>query len=260
MHFLLFLPLLGSFFVLVFLTVSKFPLLANLDVKTIRAEQLAKKKEDLIELRLRRKFERIGGRAAGVITPVGQSIEKFFHRLYAQALALEQRYQTKARSIPSSRSLNQQNLIILLEEGADLLKQGNYAFAEKKFIQVLSLDPLNKGAYRKLGELYLDQRDFEHAIESLQHVLKIDEGDSVSYHDLGLVYQELQDYEKAVVYLKKAVEKNPNNPKYLDSLTEASILHRNKFLAQEALRQLKKANPENQKIAEFQKRIDELRM
>ncbi|MFA6391744.1 MAG: tetratricopeptide repeat protein [Patescibacteria group bacterium] len=244
--------------ILLVIIFRKFSILATIDVDTVPQERLDQKKEDIIEMRLRRKFEWLRDKILIVVRPLLKGIGNAFRFSYRKALELEKGYQEKSQ-LKSDKSLtNQQKVLALMSEGEELIKRGEYAQAEKKFIQVISMDHMNISAYDNLGETYMGQKDYEHAIEALQHALKLDENNSLTHQDLGMVYKEIGDLEKAVMYVKKAVKLDPNNPKYLDCLIEISILHKDKYTAQETFRTLKRVNPENQKLVELEKQISDM--
>ena len=60
--------------------------------------------------------------------------------------------------------------------------------------------------------------------------------------------------------LKSAQEREPNNPKILDQLLELAISLGDKLLAGQTVRKLKEVNAENQKIVEYEKHIDSMKM
>ena len=54
------------------------------------------------------------------------------------------------------------------------------------------------------------------------------------------------------------MELEPENPKYIDKLIEISIIVGNKKIAKSGLSQLKKVNPENNKLALFEQKIADI--
>ena len=63
------------------------------------------------------------------------------------------------------------------------------------------------------------------------------------------------DNDNALTMIQNALTLAPKNPKYLDFLIELSILINNKYLAEITWDKLKEVNPENQKLAGLQERI-----
>jgi tetratricopeptide (TPR) repeat protein len=246
--------------VLLVISFRKFSILATIDVDTVPQERLEQKKEDIIEMRLRRKFEWLRDKILIVVKPILKGVGNFFRFIYRKAIELEKSYQEKSQPVSDKTATNQQKVLAIMAEGEELIKDEEYVQAEKKFIQIISMDHMNISAYDNLGKAFMGQRDYEHAIEALQHALKLNEKDSSTHHDLGMVYKEIGDLDKAIMYVKKAVKLDPNNPKYLDCLIEFSILHKDKYTAQEALRTLNRVNPDNKKLPELEKKIAELRI
>lgn len=252
--------LVASSVVLLVMFFRKFSILTTIDVDSVPQEKLEQKKEDIIEMRLKRKLEWLKNKTNQIIRPFFRFLNNIFQLTYRKALELEKYYQEKSQPISDKNNNNQQKVRALISEGEELYKDEDYGQAEKKFIQVISLDHMNIEAYDNLGRIYLAQKDYEHAIEAFQHALKLDEKNSGVHCDVGLVYQELGDYKKAIMYLKKAIRLDPNNPKYLDALIEISILDKNSYLAKATYQKLQKANPENQKLAEIKEKIENIKM
>ncbi|MBI4449515.1 hypothetical protein HY634_00470, partial [Candidatus Uhrbacteria bacterium] len=59
----------------------------------------------------------------------------------------------------------------------------------------------------------------------------------------------------ALKEIQAAIGQSPRNPKYLDFAIELAMMERNPRLATKYLTQLREANPENQKLEEFEERI-----
>ena len=80
-----------------------------------------------------------------------------------------------------------------------------------------------------------------------------------SDHEVAFMLAEvLRDREKGTAALKEiqaAVALAPRNPKYLDFAADLAIVERSRPLAARFIAQLREANPENQKLAEFEERI-----
>jgi tetratricopeptide (TPR) repeat protein len=81
---------------------------------------------------------------------------------------------------------------------------------------------------------------------------------SQSFAQLGEIEHQLNNLESAIKYFKRALQIEPNNPRYLDLLLHFSIMVKDKKLAQRTLRQLKETNPDNNKIEEFEQKINEI--
>ena len=67
----------------------------------------------------------------------------------------------------------------------DFIDKENFADAEKKYVEALTLDDKSYQAYQGLGQLYLLQKDYEHAKETFEFLLKLNQEDPFIYRSLG---------------------------------------------------------------------------
>lgn len=166
------------------------------------------------------------------------------------------------------------------------------AAAEKKYIEIIGIDSKNVQAFKNLAQVYFELKNYEEAKQIFEHILKLKDDDveaygglaeiakekgdlsqardeylralnvnnqrSQTYFDLALVYNAMDNGAEACWNIKKALDIEPNNPRYLDTMLDISIINKDKGAALGAYEKLKSANPENQKLAEFKKKIDEL--
>lgn len=239
----------------------KFPVLAQLDVSSIAEARHMETKRDIIEARLYRKLSAGGSRLKSIISPAWQFLKEKFNKLYGKIARLERHYRLKARSM-NRGDKNQVKAAVesLLEEARIFSEQEQYPDAERKLIEAISLDNHNLEVYKRLGKLYAIQGDNEHAIQSWEFALKLQPEDTGIYLDLSDIYQKKNDSQKVINVLQKAIEREPNNPKILDSLVGCAIDRGDKLLAAENMRKLKEVNPENSKIAEYQEKIDQMKL
>ncbi len=201
--------------------------------------------------------------------------------MYKKAQDLEKKYKREeAKTVAVASPEFKKKIDQLLDEAAEYYKKEEFEEAEKKFIEIISLAPQEKKAYKGLGDLYMKKKEYKQALETYKFVLKIDlkgseevikqeDGREIKtfsnsieladdHVDLGEVYMAMEDYLSAVEEFKKAVQLEPNNPRNLDLLIEGSINAKNKVLAIEALNALKRINPENQKLKEYREMIDKM--
>ena len=78
------------------------------------------------------------------------------------------------------------------------------------------------------------------------------------YFDLAIVDKAMDNFDGALASINKAYKLERNNPRYLDTKLEISIIKKDKISALEAYENLVKVNPDNQKLADFKEKIDEL--
>ena len=274
-----------SLSIIIVLVVRKFPMLSSLDVENMPAEKEAKFKERILSGRLKRSFFKWWVKINKLWQPSSQFIANFFQ------WALNKLNELKTEKKPAAASQDRQEKINqLFQEAEEAKKQADEVAAEKKLIEIIGLDSKNIRAFKELGRFYFEQGNFEEAKQTFEHILKLKQDDediydslaqiakekgdlnlareeylrlleinkqsAQTYFNLALVYQAMGNIKEAIAKLKKALKIEPNNPRYLDTMIEISIINKDKFLALDAFKKLVKVNPENQKIKEFKKQID----
>lgn len=262
--------------------IRKIPYVATIDIQQLPKEQQAEVKKNLIEKRVEEKIKNLNSKIKDKLRPIFNFFLKYYQTARNKIKKTEEEYKQKHLFLIKKQPLiAQQKIQDLLSEGEKLIKEDDLAGAEKKFIEIISLDPNNLEAYHNLGQLYLKQKNFFNAKETFEHVLKliiksqhwwegfkrkekivsspkINSQISSVYLDLGEVCSAMEDNEKALQNYKKAVEIEPNNPKNLDFLIEMAIIVKNKKIAEKGLQDLKKVNPDNEKIKDFEVHLKEL--
>ena len=246
----------------VFILMRKFPLVAQLDVSTMAEARHSETKKDIVEDRLYRKLNEGVSRVRKIVAPGWNFLMELFNRVYGKIASLERHYRLKAKkaTIHQDDGRAKQALVSLMEEGEVLIDGEKYQDAERKLIEVISLDAHNVDAYKRLGKLYFLQNNYQHAEETLKFAQKLQADDVDIYSTLAEGYIAQNRKEKAMEVLKSAQEREPNNPKILDQLLELAISLGDKLLAGQTVRKLKEVNAENQKIVEYEKHIDSMKM
>lgn len=241
-----------------YLIIRKFPLIASIDLKNLPSHRQSAVKDHLIEQRLKRKLDSLTTKTEIFLEPYWMRLRDNFRRWYKIFIELEKNYQNRSRLLLKSKPELREKIKLLLTAAELFFSKGEFPESEKKYIEVISLDPRNLKAYQGLGEIYYQQKDYAHAQEALEHILKIGGEDDSVYFDLGLVHQALGDIKKALTSFKKAVRLQPNSPKNLDKLLEIYIIMGDKLFAQETFQKLAKVNPENQKLEELKEQIEKM--
>lgn len=208
---------------------------------------------------------------------------------YKQAVA-EEAQKTKPESAGGKEK--EQASRDLLQQADDAYTKGDLAEAENRYIDVIRRDMRNVEAYRGLGKVYFDMEKFREATETFNFLLKLkpddgrshnrlgmiaeaqghweeatkqfetavklESGSAIRYFDLGRAYVALRKPALSLRNFAKAVDIEPNNPKYLDQLLEISIMSKDAELAKATYDRLRLVNPDNQKLEEFRQRIAEI--
>lgn len=84
----------------------------------------------------------------------------------------------------------------------------HYAF--NTFGAVVEIDPNNPELYRKLGEIYLNKKEFTTAIKQFKKALQLDPQDAETRYKLGQAYLKMgriDEGEKEIALSKKLKEK-----------------------------------------------------
>lgn len=252
----------------------KFSVLANIDVAEIQSEKNAQLKQQIIANQLRRRFGKIGLLSAKLVKPFSRFLRNSFDWLYDKLNNWQRAQANKEALLGQEIS---KRVDVLLFEAEELVRDARFDVAEKKYIEIIGLDPKNFRAFKSLGEVYLKNQSLNEAKQTLEHALRLKKllqeqtGKSKStltkdieiaqvYFLLAEVFEESSDLAKAIAYLKRALKIEKNSPRYLDRLLEVSILKKDKITALQALADLESANPENQKLPSFKERIEALEM
>jgi tetratricopeptide (TPR) repeat protein len=270
--------------------------LAAVNLQVLPEEKNKEIKTEITEKRLKRKFHNATKKISGdYLIPLGSFLAARIQKIYHKTIDLERYYK---REVKRSSALNLANDDLLnhikekLAAGLELLKQEKFKEAEDVLIEVISLDAKNIEAYLGLAKVYGATEKPEQAKEVYNFILRINSQNSEALAglaeiemkennwagarevyekiikagtdrpeyccDYGYVLEKLNDHKNALMMYQKAVDLKPNDPRYLDYLLEESILNKKKYLAYKVFEQLKEANPENQKLDEFKKRIEEI--
>lgn len=255
-----------------------FPQAAAIDLESLPSEQEAAMKAALMERRLKRKIMEWKNRLFPLFRRIGQALSHTGRRLHKRVSQMEQRYRQKPHTMTSEQQEDvKQKIRSLLTIAEEHLQEEHWTEAEGKYIEVLSWDHKNLDAYFGLGEVYLAKKEFAQAKETFSYLLKLihsqesgDESISVfssplttsqinqAHYDYAQCLQALEEFDEARTQIRGLIERDTNNPKYLDKAVELSILCKDRVSAQEAFHNLKKANPDNQKLASFEEQIRQL--
>ena len=249
-------------------------------------------KRRILEQRLERHLIVQGNKLFISIKPFLHMSLKLFKAAGKKVIEVEQKYRSKLLKQNFAKKVDQQQFLHQkLKEATALLTEKKHIDAEKKYIEILTLDDHNVSAYWGLGKLYADQQNYDQAQETLRYLLKLQPGhnqarkllaqvagsrgdlmlakqcleqlilaepkDVSCYLSLAAAEMGLENQSNAQIALQKGLIVEPNNPKLLDFLIEVSIVMHDNETANEALRTLQVVNPDNAKIEDFKKKLNE---
>ncbi|MFH1745395.1 MAG: hypothetical protein ABH881_04510 [bacterium] len=271
-HFIL---IIASLCVVIVIVVRKFSLLASLNIESIQAEREAKFKERIISNKIKRNLLKYFSKFSRVVKPVAGIFFLFLKNLYGKLVNFHN--EGKGMSVEGGN----QSVDELFAAAEDFVKKEDFKNAEESYIKIIEKDSRCVEAFLGLGKLYFESKSYNEAKQTVEHTLKLIENEyggdgnilkndrnqeedacainiSEIYFDLALINKAQEDYENFCKNINKALKIEPNNPRYLDIKLEMSIIKKDKYLAQETYEKFQKANPDNQKLAEIKKEIDEL--
>ena len=264
-----------SLAVIISIIIRKFPVLANLNIDSIQAEREAKFKEQIIGNRLKRNFFRYYNQVMRFARPVGAKISELLKWGYDKLIEFKDNYNKEEAAVVDA----DETVKKLFVETEDLLKKEDFETAEKKLIEIIGLDSKNVEAFRELGQVYFNRKDYNEAKQTWEHALKLTEKEAESleqetdkqaekernssllsefYYDLAQVGLKIENLSMALANIRKALSICPNSPRYLDMKLEISIIKKDKPTAERTLIKLKKVNPDNKKIEELEKVVSSL--
>lgn len=255
--------ILGCLALIMAILIRKFPHAAALDVTGIPTEKSAATKKNILHSRIDRKvresFSHIFERVSSVGRTAKEAARGMKERLMRMERVLE-KTQEAHEEVAETRPLTdeEKRIALLLAEAEEFVNAEEYATAEKKYIEAISINPKHIESYRGLGELYLLQNEFDQAKETFAHILRLDASDHQAHFELAEVHERLGNLTDAIAEVEKALEFEPEHVKYLDFLLSVSIQQGDKARAQATLERISDINPENNKIDHWQQEIDAL--
>lgn len=284
--------------IIFFVFFRKFPQVANLDLNNLPEEKIYQKKKEIINKRIAQSgdiMKRLIGRWAEPVKKIWGKLQLQF-RIYVgkieRLLHHEQTLKVKRAQSNISDEEMAKKLNQLVQEAEQYLKSGNYDQAEDAFIAAIKLSPRSPVAYRGLGDTYLAKNSLEEARQTYRFLLQLEPDDDSVLVKLAEVAESQGDLEEAIQYYQQAVlvndafsvrfyhlaelllkvgqpavakeavlqavELEPQNPRYLDLLTEVAIICGDKPLTLRGFNDLRLVNPENQKLDSFRDRIEKM--
>lgn len=86
---------------------------------------------------------------------------------------------------------------------------GNYQEAEKYYLRAMELDSAYLGGWIHLGQVYLDDKQLDHAKAAFSRVLNIEPGNAAALTGIARFHIANRNFERAIGPLKKALEIQP---------------------------------------------------
>lgn len=260
--------------VILFIILHKMPLLANIDVDNLPAEQATAKKSAIINNRIRRQLARHGWWWRNILSPIYAKIQGFFGRGYAK---LQRLHRQQVKTKLQRQGLNEQRANELLLEANEALSQGRVNEAEQLALESLELDQRQIDGFAVLAEVYNEAKKYKEAQEVWQYIIKRltqkyraeelrrrPEAKNTKqkladyYYLLGQSYYRNDQLDRADHYLRQALKLAPKNPRYLDTMLAVSIMRKDRVTAVLILDTLTAVDPNNGNLSNYLEQIKQL--
>lgn len=253
-----------SLAVLAYIVVRNFPKLKIINVESIPKEKESKVRNRIMLDRLSRKLISVKKTSQKLAAPVVEKVSTKATKFYQNMIDLEKK---TLESQPLKKIDVHQKISDDLVAIEKLISEKDYDKAEEMCIDILRLDEKNLDVYEHMSEIYIAEKDYKKARETCRFLLKLLQKKDIDadkhrlancFSNLGWIYQLENRNNFALTNYQKAVELEPNNPRFLDLLLKISIILRNKNLAYQVFNTLKEADPDNQKLPEIKDEIDNI--
>lgn len=182
-----------------------------LDPKSITEEREREKREEL----LLKRFERV---KADKIIPLKQLAErlvgegrKTYRSTIARLSELERFYKQARAPFAMLAPSVKERISSLLHDAASLARELKWADAERRYLEVLTIDARSMEAYKGLGMIYLRQKFLPQAKETFEFIVKSKKADDACYAALAEIAELEGNFSRAEEFRRSAVEANPRN-------------------------------------------------
>ena len=101
---------------------------------------------------------------------------------------------------------------------SDTVRQAKREKARRAYQQALAIDPQYLPAYESLASLYNDLKDHSHAVAIYRKAAQMFPNEPRVFYELGKCYGGVKEWEPAIQCLAHAVELDPENRQYVDTL------------------------------------------
>lgn len=252
--------ILFSLLVIVVIVGRKFPALANLDVNTIPEEKETKFKEYIAGKRIKRRISQWTSQISKFFKKFTEGWGGMWERAYKKLEKIKEEESDKGKE---GKEKKEERIRRLFNELEELDSKEDFEKCESKLIEIIGLDSKNTAAFEELSDLYFENKKYREANQTYKHTLKLLNKKDVDkraemYFNLALVHKEAEELSEALEKMAGALKLSPNNPRYLDTMLEISIMKEDKTLAKSTYDRLAGVNPENKKLEEWKKKIEEM--
>ena len=176
--------------------------------------------------------------------PIDRSIYISIAQVYLQAKRFEAAEQSIQKALDLSPNPEDQEFALFVQ-GSIYERQKKYDQAEETFKKVLSVDPLNASASNYLGYMLADRGvRLEESVKYIQKALELEPDNGAYLDSLGWAYFKMGRYDLAETPLEKAASKIQNDPTIHEHLGNLYLRMGKTAMAQEEWQRALKEWPE----------------
>lgn len=180
-----------------------------LDPDSIREERLKREREKVIQ----RRFERVHADRIAAVNRFGRHVGKrateAYRRTYRKLQSFDTVYKSVSAPLSAMAPSQRERIKTLLTEARAFIRDLKWADAERRCVEILSMDARQIEAYRLLGQIYLKQKLYPQAIETFEYLVKTRKADDATYAGLADLAEAAGDRMRAEVMRLKAVDASP---------------------------------------------------
>lgn len=254
--------------------------LGAIDLESLPAERDARTKKKIVSERMRRQYYQMKANISAKTEPFALTVRERTARLRAAVADFFDTLYQRRKTAPTEQKEPSERAEASIEKditvAGKFFDEERYEEAEKRYIEIIAKDAKNLDAYEGLARLYLRTKEWASSQEVLEFLctqlrecIKKGQDDpgkrsacemrlAESLKELVDVYAFLEKFADAERCMQEALCLQPQNPKFLDAAIEMYMMGGKKREARAALSRLRDANPDNQKLAELEERIDNL--
>ena len=117
--------------------------------------------------------------------------------------------------------LQRRQAMLMLQQGMELQRAGNFIEAERCYQRVLQFFPAMPEANNLMGTIAMEAEDYAVALEFLEKAVKGLPRDCLIRHNIASALVNLHDYHAALIHLRKALDIKPSQVESLALMTTA---------------------------------------
>jgi tetratricopeptide (TPR) repeat protein len=183
-----------------------------LDPDSVKEERQRRKRLEMIH----RRFERVRAEQLLPFRRLGRALRlgatAFQKRLQERVQTFETTYRSVKNPFSAIAPTTRDRIKTLLSEGRSLARDLKFPDAERRYLEILSLDSRHVDAYKGLGMIYLKQKLYPQARETFEFLLKLKKADDAVYAGLAEISEMEGDITKAQSHREKSVELGIRQP------------------------------------------------